>query len=138
MAARESVTSQRRLDRAERIKEVWKLRLAGWRMQQMAEYFGVTDTTISEDVAEAYKVYRQEYESEALHVAKLHIARLDEMLSSLWPVAKTGDRKTVETCLKVLDQRAKITGHYRPEKVEITEKMSEEELAAWAKEHGHD
>jgi uncharacterized small protein (DUF1192 family) len=49
----------------------------------------------------------------------LELSRLDAMQRAIWPKAMEGDSRAIETCLKILDQRAKYLGLNTAIKLEV-------------------
>jgi hypothetical protein len=50
---------------------------------------------------------------------ELELGRLDAMQLAIWPKAMEGDCRAIETCLKILDQRAKYLGLNTAIKLEV-------------------
>ena len=52
--------------------------------------------------------------AEAEEYRELEVRRLDAMFLAIWDRAKSGDIKAIETCLKIIRERAKFLGTYAP------------------------
>lgn len=51
---------------------------------------------------------------------KLEIARLDAMLSAVWPRVEMGDPRAVEVALKIEERRSRLLGLDAPAEVDVT------------------
>lgn len=132
----ESKTSKRKMTAQERQVRVWKLRLSGMRISDIAAEVGWSYETVWNDVQSAYKQWRAENNTLALTTAEVDLARLDAIINALWPKAMEGKQSYCRTIFTALEQRARITGHYAKEKVEITtiDNNNVSDLAAKLKE----
>jgi hypothetical protein len=48
------------------------------------------------------------------------VARLDELLQTYWPAARTGSSSAAQICLRLLERRASMTGCDSPVRVDLT------------------
>lgn len=100
---------------AARRAEVARLRLAGWTQQAIADRLGVTQQTVSTDVAAAMDGWRDSAgESMATLVAQ-DAARLDALLAGVWDEAVPEDGSpprlpAVDRAVAILARRARLLG----------------------------
>jgi predicted transcriptional regulator len=125
----ESKTSHRRLNRSERRRRAWELRLTGMSQTAIARTLGCDQTTVSQDLRDCFEVYKKECDAEAVHFAMLTLARLEALLCANWSRAIEGDSKAGALCIKLLEREAKLLGLDAAKKVEVngSEEMSLEE-----------
>lgn len=101
-------TSGRRIADKERVAQALVLRKAGASYQQIAEQCGYNDRSAAHhSVTRALRAMGRE---DAEDVLELELARLDDMTTAVWPVARRGDLKAIDTVLKLQDRRAKYLG----------------------------
>jgi len=113
-------TEARKTRALERSRKAWELRLAGHSITQIARTLGVSIGQASMDVSRAFAEYREQMAKEAAEVARLDLARLDEILKALWPAVQQGDTKAVAQAINVLGRRARILGYEAATKQEVT------------------
>lgn len=88
------------------------MKLAGRTLQEIADELGYRSTT---EVAHALTTNLR---SEAAYITEagragmlqMELDRLDRLQARCWPSAMTGDPKSVEAVLKIMDRRIRITG----------------------------
>lgn len=93
-----------------RQKEAWELRLEGQSLSEIADFLGYS----GED--ELAKALTGEFKRQAQYMTtdernmllKMELDRLDRLQAKLWPSAMTGDEKSIEMVLKIMDRRIKI------------------------------
>lgn len=95
------------------------LRKAGANYTQIASQLDITRGAAYKAVKRALGRVIKECNEDAEDVRQLELARLDEMLFGIWPVAKGGDLKAIETVLKIEKRRAELLGIDAPVKMEI-------------------
>ena len=52
----------------------------------------------------------------------MEVERLNELFKSAYPKAKKGDEKSINSCLKIMERKAKLLGLDAPEKQEVDNK----------------
>lgn len=116
--------------------EVIKLRAIGWNTYALAEKFGVTHQTISEDIEIYLERVKSESKDRVATERELDLIRIDDSLrdveacmAALRVEAKNGEREAsqviarlIDTRCKLLDRRAKLLGTDAPSKSEVTGK----------------
>lgn len=127
----ESKTSKRMLAAHERARQALELRKAGVSITVIAQQLGYTNASGAYKAVERaiLAVLREPAEA----VIELELARLDEMLFSIWPRVRAGDVLAVDRALRIMERRAKYLGLDAPKRVDITAT-----LKAMAVEHGLD
>jgi hypothetical protein len=118
--------------RAEQQAECLKLKLAGWRQDQIAEQLGLPEQTVSMRIKKALNSMVQPAAEE---LRKEEIARLDKYLKALDEViehgAVTHDQKgnsyvdeakrsqAISTAVRVAERRAKLLGIDMPQQIDV-------------------
>ncbi|MCL2515288.1 MAG: helix-turn-helix domain-containing protein [Microbacteriaceae bacterium] len=97
-------------DSTARQTEAVRLRLSGANYQQIADALGVNRSTAWRAVDKALKAERFEAVAE---LRQIELARLDQVLSTLWPKATRGDLQAVDRVLNTIHLQAKLTGMTR-------------------------
>lgn len=92
------------------------LRRAGASYQQIAEALDVSTTMAHRYVKQALEAMREETRETAEDVRQLELARLDEMLSRLWPKVTEGDMKAYDRALRIMERRSKLLGLDAPKR----------------------
>lgn len=107
-APRESKTSRRRIEAAEKRARALELRKAGASFDQIAQQVGYGSR------GRAYEAVMQGLAEVTLEPAeellKVELQRLDAMQVGLWGKARVGDVQAVAAVLKVMERRAKLLG----------------------------
>jgi len=109
---------------AERRAQALQLRRAGADYRAIAAAMGVTVHVAWNDVQRGLKAIIQE---PAEDVRQLELERVDRLFMVAYQKALAGDLKAIDTCLRIMDRRAKLLGLDVPQKVDLT---------AWVVEFG--
>ncbi|KPL72270.1 hypothetical protein ADN00_15760 [Ornatilinea apprima] len=96
----------------ERRKVVAANILAGLSYRQIADALNISIGTISNDVKKITERLEKEQVEDLSQALRLEIARLDQLLNTLWSKATNGDLSCIDRILKISDQRAKLLGLY--------------------------
>ncbi len=116
-----------RIEIADRQRQALTLRKAGVAYERIARECGYAGPSGAyKAVQTALRKYVRE---PARELVQIECARLDEMLSALWPKVKAGDPRAVAAALAVMDHRAKLTGVYAPQKIDIEQRLREVAVA---------
>lgn len=109
---------RRQLNAVDKQVRALELRKAGKTLEQIANELGYASKS---GAAKALSVALQKTIQEpADELRTLESQRLDALLHSLWPNALSGDTRAIDTCLRVMDRRAKLLGLDAPAKLEHT------------------
>lgn len=114
----------------ERRAHVWERRLKGFSYE--AIYRDMLET-FSRDVLpkdwSPKKVYgdcsailvkvQDEYKETAAEMVDIELGRFDELLSAVWPSAKSGDLAAVDRALAISKERRKMMGLDNPDRIQI-------------------
>ncbi|MDJ0342277.1 hypothetical protein QMK19_03625 [Streptomyces sp. H10-C2] len=105
---------------AERRTQAVKMRTEGHTYTQIAQALGYAGRNAAHmDIKRALEKHVVE-EGIALEVwRELELGRLDAMQLAIWPEAMAGNTRAIETCLKILDRRAKYLGLDTAIKLEV-------------------
>jgi hypothetical protein len=120
--------------KAERIQRAFELRKAGKTLRQIAEMLGYSHEMVRKDITNVITTLQQDSKDIAQELMTIELARLDDMQFSVWPEARKGDRKSIETVLKIMERRAKILGLDVQRTVNVTltkselERMSDDDI----------
>ena len=99
----------RKIERATRRAEAISMRLAGVRVDQIAQAFGVSPRTVYAWCSEAVKDIPREQADE---LRLIELDRLDALQRALWSDAMRGDPRAAERVLSIMDRRARYLGLY--------------------------
>jgi hypothetical protein len=120
--------------KTERIQRAFELRKAGKTLRQIGEMLGYSHEMARKDIQGVITSLQQDSKDVAQELMILELARLDDMQFSVWPEARKGDRKSIETVLKIMERRAKILGLDIQRTVNVTltkselERMSDDDI----------
>lgn len=99
-------------------REVWEtatraynMRVEGKLPSEIAEILGISATEVHRLFTERF-AYDAAYLSDAdrKSILSLELARLDALQTAVWASAMMGDPKSVDSAIKIIQARAKITG----------------------------
>ena len=108
MGAPRGTTTPARIKARERQAQAVALRKAGASYEQIAQQLAFVDRGAAyRSVTAALRALGRD---DAGEVLDLELSRLDEMQLAVWPAARRGDIKAIETVLKLQDRRAKYLG----------------------------
>lgn len=116
------MTSQRaiRAATAQRRTEAIRLRLAGTDWQAIADQLGYADRGAAcKDVTRALEANLLAQRASGDELREMELMRLDSLQAAAWPKAMQGDVRAIESCLKILDRRAKYLGLDAAIKLEV-------------------
>lgn len=123
-----------REQKIERIQKAFELRKAGKTLRQIADILGYSHEMVRKDIQSVIQTIVAETRDNAQHLVSMELARLDDMQFSLWADARKGDKKAIDTVLRIMERRAKLLGLDINRNVTITvtpeeiSKMTDEEL----------
>lgn len=100
-----------------RRKTALGLRLQGLTFEAIAEKLGVTRQAAHAAVTSELDALAAESRADAEKLRDLELARLDAMLSALWPAIKRGSQGAVDKALKVCARRARLLGLDAPTEI---------------------
>jgi hypothetical protein len=103
----ESTTSQRRIKARENEGQALELRKEGFTFQQIADLLGYKTSAGAYQIVQKAMTRLGKPET-AEEVRSLELARLDEMLTSLWP--RKNDPQVADRILKIMDRRSRYLG----------------------------
>lgn len=111
MGQRVERNPQAQFDRIERRKRAVDLRVAGVTWEQVATQAGYTSRwaayqDISRWLSRSATGLREQTET----LRELELMRLDRALRAIWPQVLAGDTQSVNTMLKIMEQRARLYG----------------------------
>ncbi len=107
------------------LRRALELRAAGRPYHEIADELGICESRAAHYVAEALERLRGEEVRHADVARHLELARLDAMFAAHWDGALAGNVRETETCLKIMDRRAKYLGLDAPVKVDISHRIPE-------------
>ena len=116
--ARESNTSERRIEAVERQRKALELRKAGHGYQAIADSLGYDGPSGAyQAIRSALKKTLQEPADE---VRALELTRLDHMLKNIWQAVSRGEYLAIDRALKIMARRAEYLGLDAPAKIDIS------------------
>lgn len=96
--------------RAERAARAFALRKAGLSYRDIGLELGVNHVTVYKDVQATIKQFLDEAREHHTQIMAIEAARLDDLQRVMWEQAAMGDRRAVDTVLKIMERRAKLLG----------------------------
>jgi acyl carrier protein phosphodiesterase len=96
--------------RAERAARAFALRKAGLSYRDIGLELGVNHATVYKDVQVTIKQFLDEAREHHAQIMAIEAARLDDLQRVMWEKAAMGDRRAVDTVLKIMERRAKLLG----------------------------
>lgn len=127
---RQPTTSPLKIGAREHEEKALALRRVGASYQQIGEALGITPSGAYRSVARVLARLRKTSDETAEEIRQQELMRLDEMQFALYPTARRGDTKAIETILKIQARRAKLLGLDAPEKVDVSGKAFDS-LSDW-------
>ena len=123
----ESKHNPRLTRKKERMRQAWMMRLKGHSVTDIARTLGAGISTISQDLSAMHAEWVRQHQEDAAKAAEKDLARLDLLLCAIMDQALAGDNKSVQTALKILEQRARMLGLHKPTQLEITDTPTSKE-----------
>lgn len=108
---------------------VIQLRKEGKSLDEIATVFSVTRQAVHQRLSKALQEFAKESLNSKREVLALELERLDELYLTARAKAVTGNIAAIDSCLRVMDRRAKLLGLDAPKKIEIGE-IDPDELCA--------
>lgn len=106
------------IEATERQRQAVELRKAGVGFQVIADKLGYKDHSGAYRAVKA--ALKKTLQEPADEVRRLELERIDAMLLGVWPRAKSGDDKAIESVLRLMKRRAALLGLDAPVKRDIT------------------
>lgn len=119
MASRKpGVFTAKRLQQAQRRKEVLEERLKGKTWKEIADHFGYADPHIPWELVS--RTIKGIFKEEANAYTDLTLARYEKLLAAVWQDAISGDMEAHEQARKVIADSRKMLGIDRPARQEVS------------------
>ena len=96
--------------RTERAARAFALRKAGLSYRDIGLELGVSHQLVYRDVQATIKMFLDEAREHHTQIMAIEAARLDDLQRVMWEQAAMGDRRAVDTVLKIMERRAKLLG----------------------------
>jgi hypothetical protein len=117
----ESMTSQKRLEAAERHRQALELRKEGLTFEAIAQRLGYG--SVSSAFRAVQRTLRRTLQEPADELRKLELERLDALWENLWD--QRHKPHVVDRLLAIMERRAKLLGLDAPSKIDITHRLRE-------------
>lgn len=112
---------------AEKRAQALMLREAGLTFQQIARQIECSTTRAHQYVKDELKRLADQAAESADSIRQLELERLDRMTTGIWSKAKSGDLRSIDRMVKIIEQRSKLLGLYAPTKLAATNKDGDED-----------
>lgn len=111
VARRRATPSPSQHERWERANQAYELRISGKLPGEIAQIMGISHPDVLRMFTERF-AYDASYltEGERKSILGLELARLEALQTAVWPAAMMGDPKSVDSAVKIIQARAKISG----------------------------
>lgn len=119
MARKRSATAGSVVQTEQRRKEITRMRIAGYTLQQIADHLGITKQSVHEHVKAVISSDHEATKELAAEYREIELQRLEALHQAYSGTAAGGDDKAASVVLKAADQRAKLLGLYVT-KTEVT------------------
>ncbi len=129
-ATRSQVRRAGRVTAAKRRSDVLTLAVAGHTPTAISETLtqkyqseglaGVSQRSVETTINKALEEWRASDAANIENVRQMQLARLDQLLATLYPKAREGHLKTVDRVLKLEQLRSKIAGTEAPRRLEVS------------------
>jgi hypothetical protein len=126
LVGRNSPTSSRRLEAAERRRKALELRKAGATYDSIAQELGFANKGAAHKTVMV--ALDNTIREPANEVRKLELERLDRLFLTAWALALKGDLKAMDRCLNISRHRASLEG-LNIEKLALTDPTGEKEFS---------
>jgi len=128
-ASKGKTKSQQRTEALERRRLCWEAHLGGANMHQIARELRIAVSTVSKHVAAHHELIKDGLREQAPAIRDKEISRLDTMLMGVWPKARAGDPRAIETVLRIMERRAKyVPGLEVPQRVDLSIQLTPEQV----------
>jgi hypothetical protein len=97
--------------------EVLRLRLSGMSIKRLAREFKIPEYQILQSLDRSLPPISAETR---VRLYREDLCRLDDLLTTFYPAAKSGMQGAATVCLRLLERRASMTGADAPAKIDIT------------------
>jgi hypothetical protein len=108
LSGRNSPTSPRRLNAAEKRRQALELRKAGARFDRIAQDLGYASKGAAYNAV--MTALKESLREPAAEVRKLELERLDRLFLVVWARALNGDTEALDRCLQIMKQRMVLEG----------------------------
>jgi hypothetical protein len=112
-----SRTSRRHVSAAQKTEKVLALRLKGLSFSKIGKEVGISKQRAHQVVDEWLQESLEELKGKAQELRLIELARLDTLQAGLWARATRGDPRAIDTMLRVMERRARLTGIDAPLKI---------------------
>lgn len=96
--------------------QIVDMRRSGASHRQIAQHLGINQSRVTKIINTELNKIAKATLSTAEHLQAIEIERLDRLQMSVWRSAAEGDLESIQTVLKIIDLRAKISGIYAKQK----------------------
>lgn len=112
--AKKEKTSPKAIKAADMAVRALELRKAGATYETIAQMLGyASKSTAFNAVTRIMNASKREASKEAF---EMELRRLDDLLMTLWPMARAGELPAIDRTLRIMERRAKLLGLDAPEK----------------------
>lgn len=98
------------LMQAEKRSMAFELRLAGWMPDEIATHLGMSVPEVEKALQMYVTQVKAKDANQTLELRELELARIDNMFAGVYPSAVIGNVDSINSAVKLLELRAKITG----------------------------
>lgn len=113
-------TDSDKLTSAMKAEKAFNLRLAGMPYSQIGQHLGISAQRAHQIIKRHLDQSLERIRDMADRARTIELSRLDNLWVSMYQKAIQGDYAAVDRCLKIMEQRAKLTGINAPIEVKTT------------------
>lgn len=128
------MSAGRKEQKTERVQRAFELRKAGKTYRQIGEMLGYSHEAARKDIAAVLSSIVAETKNNAEELLAVELSRLDDLQFGVWADARRGDKRAIDSVLKIMERRAKLLGMDITRNLNVTvtpddiAKMNDEEL----------
>ena len=97
---------------------IFEARKAGFAIEAIAEQFGVSTSTVANDLRVTIARVRAEVDMSAREYRSMELERLDKLQATIWTRATTGDLQAQKGVLRIMERRARLLGLDMPQRID--------------------
>jgi DNA-binding CsgD family transcriptional regulator len=128
------MSAGRKEQKQERVARAFELRKAGKTYRQIAEMLDYSHEQVRKDISAILQSIAAETKASAVDLLSIELSRLDDLQFGIWADARRGDKRAIDSVLRIMERRARLLGLDITRNLTVTitpdeiVKMNDEEL----------
>jgi DNA-binding CsgD family transcriptional regulator len=104
------MSAGRKEQKQERVARAFELRKAGKTYRQIAEMLDYSHEQVRKDISTILQSIAAETKASAVDLLSIELARLDDLQFGIWADARRGDKRAIDSVLRIMERRARLLG----------------------------